>query len=604
MLGERSEQRGLWEADRLYIDHVGRGSFYGLLASMRGQLFEDEDFAELYCADNGRDSVPPSLLATALLLQTYDRASDAEAKQRADFDIRWKVALGIEVEDRPFAKSTLQLFRARLILHDKAREVFERSLRFARETGYLKSRRMKVALDTTYILGRGAVKDTYNLLSDGIVKVVRALSEVERSDLDEWASARGYQRYVGGNVKGQAAIDWDDKNARAALLGRIVGDADRLLELSRRTQGLLDEDSTERQRIVEASELLGQLLLQDVERTEEGVGLKEGVSRDRMVSVHDPEMRHGHKSSSKRFDGHKASVAVDTDSQVITAVDVLPGNASDNVGALELVERSEESTISAVEETIGDAAYGDGGTRQAFADAGRTLIAKLPRRPDSKRFPKEDFDIDLESGACTCPAGHTTSKLYRMGTRTDRTGRTHQLRAFWFDAAVCGACPLKERCVGSGKGSGRTVSLHPQEAMLQWARALQRSEGYSDYRQRRVVVEHRLARLVQLGVRQARYFGRTKTLFQLLMASTVANLTLVAGKVGLMGGIPATIDYRPSHFSLAVISTTWWSAILAGQSGSLILATSVPPLQSLFTRGVFVRTSRRSLTASPNMFTP
>ena len=90
------------------------------------------------------------------------------------------MALGIEVEDRPFAKSMLQLFRARLILHEMAREVFERSLRFARETGYLKSRRMKVALDTTYILGRGAVKDTYNLLSDGIVKLVRVLSEVKR----------------------------------------------------------------------------------------------------------------------------------------------------------------------------------------------------------------------------------------------------------------------------------------------------------------------------------------------------------------------------------------------------------------------------------------
>ena len=517
--------------------------------------------------------MPPSLLATVLLLQTHDSVSDAEAKQRADFDIRWKVALGIEVEDRPFAKSTLQLFRARLILHEKVREVFERSLRFARETGYLKSRRMKVALDTTYILGRGAVKDTYNLLSDGIVKLVRALSEVERSDLGEWAAARGYERYAGGSVKGDACIDWDDKKARAALLGRIVGDADWLLKLSQRTQGLLDKESIERQRIVEASELLGQLLLQDVERPEEGVGLKEGVSRDRIVSVHDPEMRHGHKSSSKRFDGHKASVAVDTDSQVITAVDVLAGNASDNVGALEMVELSEESTASEIEETIGDAAYGDGGTRQAFADAGRTLIAKLPRRPDSKRFPKEDFEIDLESGTCTCPAGHTTSKLYRMGTRTDRTGRTHQLRAFWFDAAVCGACPLKERCVGSGKGSGRTVRLHPQEAMLQWARALQKSEGYAEYRQRRVVVEHRLARLVQLGVRQARYFGRTKTLFQLLMAATVANLTLVAGKVGKMGGIYAGITSGPADCSLAVISTARWSAILAGQSGSLILTT-------------------------------
>ena len=68
MLGERSDQRGLWESDRLYIDHVGKDTFYGLL---RGRLFRDADFAEFYCADNGRDSVPPSLLATALLLQSH-----------------------------------------------------------------------------------------------------------------------------------------------------------------------------------------------------------------------------------------------------------------------------------------------------------------------------------------------------------------------------------------------------------------------------------------------------------------------------------------------------------------------------------------------------
>lgn len=53
--------------------------------------------------------------------------SDAEAEARADFDIRWKVALGIEIEDRPFAKITLPAFRAQLIPHDKMREVFERS---------------------------------------------------------------------------------------------------------------------------------------------------------------------------------------------------------------------------------------------------------------------------------------------------------------------------------------------------------------------------------------------------------------------------------------------------------------------------------------------
>ncbi len=196
---------------------------------------------------------------------------------------------------------------------------------------------MKVALDTTNILGRGAVKDTYNLLADGIVQLVRALAKVNRSKDKEWAKRRGLERYFGSSVKGEAAINWDNPKERQAFLQEIVSDAERLLELARRAQGGFAVESPERQGIVEAAELLGQLLLQDVERKEEGPTLKEEVSRDRIPSVHDPEIRHGRKSSSKRFDGHKGAVAVDTDSQLITAVDVLPGNAQDNTGALELV---------------------------------------------------------------------------------------------------------------------------------------------------------------------------------------------------------------------------------------------------------------------------
>ena len=366
------------------------------------------------------------------------------------------------MEDRPFAKSTLQVFRAQLILHDKVREVFEGSLRLARESGYLKGRGMKVALDTTNILGRGAVKDTCNLLADGIVKLLRALAGVERAVVKEWAQARGYEKYFGSSIKGEAAIDWSDRKARTALLSGIVADADRLLELSRQAQEELGEESAERQRIVDAAELLGQLLLQDVERAESGVGLKDGVSRDRMMSVHDPEMRHGHKSSSKRFDGHKAAIVVDTDTQLITAVAVLPGNAPDNLGALELVEASEANTGVPVEEAMGDAAYGDGDTRQDFADAGRTLIARVPGRPNRKYFPKEDFHIDLEAGSCTCPAGNVTRRIVSSGTRTGPDGRTHRLKGFRFDGAVCGVCPLWSQCVAAAAGTGRTVQLHPQ----------------------------------------------------------------------------------------------------------------------------------------------
>ena len=542
MLGERSDQRGFWEADRLYLDHVGKDTFYGMLASLRGRLFQDADFAEFYCLDNGRDSVPPSLLATALLLQTHDKVSDAEAKARADFDLRWKVALGIEVEDRPFAKSTLQMFRAQLVLHDKVREVFESSLRLARESGYLKKRSMRVALDTTNILGRGAVRDTYNLLADGVVKLMRALAVVEKVPVRRWAGTHEYQRYVGSSVKGAAAIDWSDRRERRKLLGEIVADADRLLELARQVLEGLPADSPERPGIVKPAELLGQLLLQDIQRRsgdgdgDDGVSLKDGVSRDRMMSVHDPEMRHGHKSSSRRFDGHKAAIVVDTDSQLITAVDVLPGNAPDNLGALELVEQSEANTGVPAEEVVGDAAYGDGGTRQTFAEAGRQLVARVPGRPNRRHFPKDDFVIDLAADSCTCPAGQATYTTVPAGKRTDGTGRVHRLQAFQFDGAVCRACPLRSQCIAAKGRKGRRVLIHPQEALLQQARALQQSAGYDQYWKRRVVVEHRLARLVQLGIRQARYFGRARTKFQLYLAATVANLTLVAGKLGLREG--------------------------------------------------------------------
>jgi transposase len=142
MLGKRSKQQGLFESDQLYLEYVGADSFYGYLASQRNKLFRDEDFAELYCPNNGRPGVPPSQLAAALLLQAYENVSDEEAKGNADYDLRWKVALGIEVEERPFAKSTLQLFRSQLILNEKMRVVFQRSLEEAKDMGYFKPRKL------------------------------------------------------------------------------------------------------------------------------------------------------------------------------------------------------------------------------------------------------------------------------------------------------------------------------------------------------------------------------------------------------------------------------------------------------------------------------
>ncbi len=156
MIGRRPNQQNLFSADNQYRDFVGTDSFYGFLSQHGRELFDDQDFAELYCRDLGRSSVPPSLLAIALLLQAYDKVSDAEATKQAVYDMRWKVALGVEMDERPFAKSTLQLFRAQLVIHDQAREIFTASLEFARQVGYLKGRKARVAVDSTHSFGDGA----------------------------------------------------------------------------------------------------------------------------------------------------------------------------------------------------------------------------------------------------------------------------------------------------------------------------------------------------------------------------------------------------------------------------------------------------------------
>src|SRR5215213_2144109 len=177
MLGKQSDLAG---GEHTYLDHVRRDSFYGFLA------------------------------------------------------LRREVALGVGLEESPFAKSTLQLFRARLVIHERMQTVFRKSLDFARWTGYLRSRRLKVVLDTTYVLGRGALKDTYNLLADGIVMLARELAVgASCSQPEQWVRERGLGRYFGSSLKGEAGIDWDEPEAREKFLGGVVADADRVLEVAR-----------------------------------------------------------------------------------------------------------------------------------------------------------------------------------------------------------------------------------------------------------------------------------------------------------------------------------------------------------------------------------
>lgn len=592
MLGRRDPQASIFDGDQLYLDHVGKGSFYAYLAAERHHLFRDQDFADLYSAQRGRPSVPPSLLCAALVLQFHDRCSDQEAADRAAYDQRWKVALGTGELERPFAKSTLQLFRAQLLVHEKVRAPFEASLTAARRVGRLKGQgKIRVALDTTGILGRGAVKDTYNLIADGILSAMRALARLNHEPLQKWAQRQGLQRYLGSSLKGEANIDWDDQEARRALLTEEVKDAQSVLEMAGRARSGTAPGSREEERLLKASEVLSQILMQDVEPSSEGGSqIRQGTSGERICSVHDPDMRHGRKSARMRFDGHKLSIATDVESQLLVGVDVLAASAPDEQASLELAQQSEAATGLELEAALGDCAYGGGTNRQRFAEAGIPLLATVQARPETGYLSKDEFEIDLEKGTCRCPAGHITSQLVRAGHETRPDGTRVRLQAYRFAASVCGSCPLRQQCCAPSNQGGRTVTLNPFEALHQAARQWQQSPDFAAFRQQRQVVEHRIARMVQLGIRQARYFGRPKTLLQALMVATVANLTLLAAQTATGQALTPLLAALMLITALASVSS-WLES--AGQSRPARLCASSQGFHAVMPEWPFLgRTSR------------
>ena len=228
---------------------------------------------------------------------------------------------------------------------------------------------------------------------------------------------------------------------------------------------------------------------------------------------------------------------------------------------------------------MGDAAYGDGGTRQTFADAGRRLVAKAQGRPNRKHFPKNDFHLDLPAGSCTCPAGRVTRTIVPAGKRTDRTGHIYPLAGLPVRRGGMWGMSTAARmhCGPRQEGTAGCKSI-PRKPCWQQVRALQQSADYDEYRARRVVVEHRLARLVQLGIRQSRYFGRVKTRFQVYLAATVANLTLVLGNIGLSGGTSGgAAGHRVVRNDVRAVvanAAANFSAVRLGQLWSLIWLTS------------------------------
>jgi len=473
-------QRDLFSAQGLLMAELKEGTIYRFLLDHGHLLFPDRVFDSFYSPKMGRPAVSPSILMKCLILKQYERLSDEQTVQRATWDGRWAAVNDTQIGRQPFAKSTLQLFRAKCILDKEVRSFLERTVEFAEAKGLKFSREIRVALDTTPIVGAAAVRDTYDLLADAIRVGLRWLKRLNPQARKTWLSSGRCAerlggrkaRYLGKSLKGAVRIDWDNADERDLLLEALLDDLTSLLALLRRERKRIGPDKKKGRKLDELLAVFEEVAGQDVEpKKGGGVRIRKGTAPDRKPSVHDPQMRHGRKSSAGKFTGYKAAVAVDVETGLVTEAFAMKANQPDGDSAVDLVEGSQRTTGRKVREAFGDTAFGTAPVRKALEQRQVRVTAKAPPASHRKEFSKDHFQVDPDGQWVRCPAGHVVRRRARR-TQQQQPQKRPQSIHFEFPLRLCRGCRDRPRCTDAVKrgrprrGSAATSPTGAKESCL------------------------------------------------------------------------------------------------------------------------------------------
>jgi hypothetical protein len=492
------------------VKRIRKAKLFVFLRHHRHELLDEtfqEELANLYRkGKRGQPPVAPAMLALALILEAYTGVSDDEVIEATVMDRRWQLVLDcVDTEEAPFSKGTLVAFRQRLIEGQVDRRLIERTIEIACQSQAFGSRPLRAALDSSPLWGAGRVEDTYNLVGHALKKVLRVVADQQGRELAQVGQEAGAEVVCGTSLKATLDQDWDQLRQREEALNQVLNVL-RAVECWVQT---LQQDEME---LAEPSlEIARQVKEQDVQVDEEGrASLIKGVAKDRRISVEDSEMRHGRKSRSVRVNGYKRHVLHDLDTGLIRAIGVTPANVPEASVTETISEDLEKQEVNLKELHI-DRAYLSSHLVCKRSNDLEIYCKAWPVR-ESKRFHKQAFSLDWERQIIQCPAKQEMSFV--------PGGVVH------FPKDTCAQCPLKAQCTTSAQG--RSVSIHPDEALLIELRQRQQtSEGRHKLRER-VAVEHTLAHIGRWQGRRARYRGLRKNLFDLRRCAVVHNLHVLA----------------------------------------------------------------------------
>jgi hypothetical protein len=447
----------------------------------------------------------------------YLRVSDADAVALSVADARWQLVLDcLGAKEPSFSQGGLQRFRERLIANDMDRRLLERTIEVAKRTKEFDWRKLpkdlRVAFDSRPLEGAGRVEDTINLLGHAMRKIVALAAQLLGVSMERVCEDAGTPLLLSPSIKAALDLDWNDGAQKSDAIEILCAQMTALDEWLEKTR---IANETPLKRYVEA---LKQFHEQNIEVGNDGsVRMRQGIAEERRVSIEDPDMRHGRKSKSKRFNGYKEHIATDVDSDLILACEVTPANRPEEEATPRLTEDMQRQNVR-IGELLIDRGYINSPDVAAIENAGAEIICKpwKLRNVNPDMFTKADFKIDMRAKTITCPSGQVEN--FEPGEVVE------------FDPEVCGPCSMRDRCTHAASGRGRTVKIADDERLQHKLRKLQSSKRGRERLRSRTPVEHRLAHIAARKGPRARYRGARKNLFDLRRAAAIQNLETIHRK--------------------------------------------------------------------------
>jgi len=503
MRGTAEQQGSFTSIDVVCEDLLDDEGFLPTLRVARGSVFTDADFDVLYPSGRGRPSHPPSVLAALLLAQLFYGVSDREAERRSRLDLSWKDALGLPLEHKGIPHVCLVEFRARVVRAEMVTFFNDKLLAVAKRAGVIGHRRV---VDSSGIADCVVTMDTITLIRSGVRHCLERFAKLDKRAASKLRSSLVRSDY---DERGKPGINWSSEAERGELLAELYRDASAVIAATS------EHDDVE---LARATELLRVVAAQDLADGDGGVEITRGVAPGRVISTVDVDARHGHRSRSDRYDGFKAHLSVDVDSDLVTAATASLATTHD----AEVLPALLDADPLAVCEVIADTHYGGGPIRSALGRSGIELVA--PSQPIARNgdlFNKSEFTIDLEAKTVTCPAGVTVEIPSSRARRPLVRFGKH-----------CSTCALRDRCTTRAKG--RLLEINPAEQLLAEARAARWTEEFRDRYRERARVERKNAQL-KFRTNKVPWRGLVKVDAWVKLRVAAMNLDRMGRMPGLIG---------------------------------------------------------------------